>query len=211
MLKLTKSSSKANHALCAAILLSFAVSMPGAAAQSVDPEWPCVQALVPEVALGVLWPNPIEETQRGEWRKHPEISSLSEALGDIDAFTEKQEKLIEDFVQSQPESELTESLNQLADGVVSVANRLRTRYIKGIKRYTRQQISIASQIEQSLNEVAALGEQQTPERTELEEALQWHERVYDQREQAIISLCERPVELEEKLSSVMRHLSMFLP
>jgi hypothetical protein len=46
---------------------------------------------------------------------------------------------------------------------------------------------------------------------EIEETLRWHERVYDQRERAIQSLCERPVVLEEKLSAVLRELGQYLP
>ena len=38
-----------------------------------------------------------------------------------------------------------------------------------------------------------------------------HQRVYDQRENAIQSLCERPVQLEETLSSVLRELAIYLP
>lgn len=193
------------------VVATALLSSLNARAQDVDPEWPCIQALIPEVALAVLWPNPMEESDRGKWKDDPEIAQLSERLGDIEMFTETEEKLIDDFASAQQEDQLIEKLSSLADGVVTVSNRLRTRYIDGIKRYTRQQISIASQVEDSLNKLAAMGDAQSPERTELEASLQWHERVYDQRERAIVSLCERPVELEEKLSSVMRHLSSHLP
>jgi len=201
---------KISIAIATVCLSTLLVAGP-VSAQSVDPEWPYVQALIPEVALAVMWPNVIEESKLGKWRDNDQVAQLAEALGDIPAFTDKEEKLIAEFVKLQPQEQLTDSLDQLAEGVMSVANRLRSRYISGIKRYTRQQIAIASQVEQSLNKLAELGDDQSPERTELEESLTWHERVYDQREQAITSLCERPVELEEKLSSVMRNLSMHLP
>jgi len=173
-----------------------------------EEEWPCVQALVPEVVPGVVWPEYIEE--RGLWKKDQAIKTLGEQLSDLDSFTDNERDLIKQYIDTVPPAEMLPRLNLLADAIVTFANIRRTMYIDGIIRYTRQQIAIAAQIEDTLNQLVDL-EEGDESRAEIEETLRWHERVYDQREQAIISLCERPVELEEVLSDILREVTYYLP
>jgi len=181
-------------------------------AQTIDPEWPCIQVFVPEVMTAIYWPEVIPDEHIGLWKEAPEHRALVEELGNIDKFTDAERDRIEAFAQGLPESTKLQVLNSVADGIVATANARRARFLRGIKKYTKQQIAIAQQIEATLNEISAFDDSTSAERkAEIEETLAWHERVYDQRERSIISLCERPVELEEKLSSVMRELSYHLP
>ena len=184
-------------------------------AQAADPDWPCIQVLVPEIAAAVYWPRPIDEARSGAWRQDESLAALAQRLGELEQLDEPARRRIADFVESLPPQSRADSLDRLADGIITLANQRRTRYLSGIKRYTRQQISIAGQIETKLNELAELEDRADAEtrtrRTELEETLHWHQRVYDQRERAIQSLCERPVELEERLSAVLRELASHLP
>ena len=198
------------HGLILLFLVSATVS-----AQVPDPEWPCVQVLVPEIVPAVVWPEIIDESLIGAWKEDESVTAMVEKLSDLDEFTESERQLIDDFVESVPVDFRASTLNMLADGIVTLSNQRRTQYIDGIKRYTRQQISIAQQIESTLNLIAELESQPAPEsvtrQAEIEETLHWHQRVYDQREHAIRSLCDRPVELEEKLSVVLRELAQYLP
>ncbi len=204
------SPTRATIYLLPALLLS-----PVAGAQQQDPEWPCVQVLVPEIVAAVVWPQPIDESISGTWKQDDSLAAMAGKLSDLDEFTSTERQLIADFVESASLATRTDTLNRLADGIVSLSNQRRARYIAGIKRYTRQQISIASQIESTLNQLAKMEAQSdsadSSKRAEIEDTLHWHQRVYDQREHAIQSLCERPVELEEKLSAVLRELAQYLP
>jgi len=186
-----------------------------AEAQQRDPEWPCVQVLVPEIVAAVVWPQVIDESISGTWRQNDALAAMAVKLSDLDEFAESEQRLIAEFVATVPLDARSDTLNRLADAIVSLSNRRRTQYIAGIKRYTRQQISIASQIESTLNQLANMDAQTDSEnsgnRAEIEETLHWHQRVYDRREHAIQSLCERPVELEEKLAAVLRELAQHLP
>ncbi len=191
-------------------LSSFAI-----AAQQRDPEWPCAQVLIPEIVAGVVWPQVIDSSLTGAWKEDKSLSAIATILSELDEFTETEQRLIADFSESLPEPSRVETLNKLADGIVTLSNQRRAHYIRGIKRYTRQQISIAAQIESSLNQLAVLEEQSEEAsitgKAEIEETLHWHQRVYDRRERAIRSLCERPVELEENLSAILRELAQHLP
>lgn len=178
-------------------------------------DWPCIQQLVPEVSAAVVWPVPITDDLKGEWHKDNAISQLASELGDVDSVTDAVRTKITTFAESVPESERNATLTILADGIVDVTNERRQLFIRGIKRYTRQQQAIASQVEEQLNKLDALegdsSEAAVAQRLELRETTQWHQRVFDQREQAITALCDRPVELETTLGDVLRELAQFLP
>ena len=211
--------------LCA--LLSCSVMGGVAQAQDVDPEWPCVQRLVPDVSPAVLWPLPVEEDMHSLWKQDVVIRPLAERLGDLPAYTAAEEEAVRTFAQSIPDEQKEMQLTLLAVGILDVTNGIRRHYISGIKRYTRQQIAIAEQIGETLNSISSLegspegtaarspdmpaGDESDPRHEEMMETLKWHERVYDQREHAIRTLCEQPVELEETLSDVLRDLAQYLP
>ncbi len=231
--------------LCA--LLSCSVLGSVAQAQDVDPEWPCVQRLVPDVSPAVMWPLPVEEDMHSLWKQDAVIRPLAERLGDLPAYTEAEAAAVSNFAQSVPDEQKEAQLTLLAVGILDVTNSIRRHYISGIKRYTRQQIAIAEQIGATLNEISSLegtsdgspnsssnssstglptgspagtaarspdmraSDEPDPRREEVMATLTWHERVYDQREHAIRSLCEQPVELEETLSDVLRDLAQYLP
>lgn len=188
--------------------------------QETDPEWPCIQRLVMEVSPAVMWPLPVEEAMHTQWRENDDLRQLAEDLGDMAAYTEVEKQRVAAFAASVPDTDKESQLSLLAVGVLDVSNGVRQHYIQGIKRYTRQQIAIAGQIEETLNQISLLdGEggkgsaegSLTPEQAELLSTLKWHERVYDQREHAIRSLCDQPVELEETLSDVLRDIAQYLP
>lgn len=186
-----------------------------AQAQTTDPEWPCIQRLILKISPATMWPIPVEEGTETDYRQYPEIRKLSEQLGDIEVFTEGHRKSVATFAEGIAEAEREASLTLLATGVVDVSNRIRGNYIRGIKRYTRQQIVISEQIESTLNELSLLQDNETASdgkaRRETEDTLRWHERVYDQRERSIQLLCEQPVELEQRLSEVLRYTAQYLP
>lgn len=197
--------------LCAIALFPLAVI----AQEEIDPEWPCIQRLIVEVSPAVMWPIPVDETMQNSWRKDREVRKLAEQLGNLEVFDDEARNSIATFAESVSEPEKEMRLSLLATGVVSVSNRQRKQFIKGIKRYTRQQIAISKQIEDSLNQLTALEDAPTTDsaekKQEIQETLHWHERVYDQRERSIISLCEEPVELEQQLSEILRETAQFLP
>ena len=184
-------------------------------AQEVDPEWPCVQRLINEVSPAVMWPVPVEDGMDDAYREDTQIRALAEQLGDVETFTDAHRQSIADFANGISELEREQKLTLLATGVVEVSNRVRKDYIRGIKRYTRQQIAISQQIEDTLNELSLLENSNAnssgQSRQEIEETLRWHERVYDQRERNIQLLCEAPVELEQQLSEVLRDAAQYLP
>lgn len=197
-------------------VLSLCLALPGVvSAQDVDPEWPCIQRLVETISPAIMWPLPVDEAMSSEWKTDEEVRQLARRLGDLETYTDADRAAVEAFAGSLAAEEKEHRLNLLAVGILEVANEVRKLYISGIKRYTRQQIAIADQIESTLNELSLQEESQNGEsavnREEIVSTLRWHERVYDQREAAIRLLCEQPVEREESLSDVLRDVAQYLP
>jgi len=184
-------------------------------AQEIDPEWPCIQRLILEVSPAVMWPVPIDESIADNWKRDRLKRQLSEQLGDLESFTDDHKSKIRSYAMAASEDQREIALSELVSGIFTVTNRVRRDYIRGIKRYTRQQIAISGQIEASLNRLGELendsSDSAVNETNEITETLRWHERVYDQREQAIRLLCEQPVELEQQLSDVVRDIAQYLP
>jgi len=178
-----------------------------------EPDWPCIQAFVPVVEMGVLWPQVVPESDLGQWKSDKKIAALAEKLGKLAQYSDEDRELVEQFIEATPEAEQVSTLNRLAEGALSVANNRRALYIRGIKKYTRQQTDIAEQIEEGLNKLAKLEQDnvESTERDELRETMDWHQRVFDRREHSMIALCDQPVLVEQVASDVLRDLAQYLP
>lgn len=183
--------------------------------EKADVEWPCIQQWVPVVEAAVLWPGVIEETDAEKWKDDPDLSKLARDLGDIDEVTDEIRQTIADYAESISETDREQKLNQLAAGILEVANERRSLFMDGIKRYTRQQIDAATKIEVHLNQLHDLDLKKVaaddPTRKELEETVHWQQRIFDKRERAIQSLCDQPVAVEENLGEVLRETAQHLP
>ena len=149
-----------NNSAFLAGLLMISVFVPAAAPATanseVDIEWPCIQGYVPEVALAVVWPEPVEEDQLGRWLKNKDLKKVVNELGDLEELNDAGRDRIQAFAESIPENQRIDVYNQVADGVVYRFNQRRADYFKGIRKYTRQQIAFSEQVESHLNELAAL-------------------------------------------------------
>ena len=171
-----------------ALILSISLPSLPLQAQQNDPEWPCIQRLVPKIVIAVIWPQPVDPAAVGDWHEDPALFQVASRLSDIETLGETERRLIAEFAESAPPAARGERLNKLAYGIVELSNERRDRYIRGIKAYTRQQISIAAQVEAGLNRLAELDANPQAEnagsREEIEQTLRWHQRVYDQRENA---------------------------
>jgi len=125
-------------------------------ANAFEPDWPCIQAFVPVVELGVLWPQVVPESDLGQWESDERIATLAKKLGNLAQYTDEDRALVEQFVAATPAADQVSTLNRLAEGSLAVANKRRSLSLKGIKKYTKQQAAIAEQIEEGLNKLAQL-------------------------------------------------------
>lgn len=199
-----------SHALFLILFLQLPLT-----ANAVEPDWPCIQAYVPVVEMGVLWPAVLTDADLNQWKRDDRVAPLARQLGRLVKYTDEERQLVEAFVESTPEGDRTSVLNRLAEGTLTIANGRRSSFMKGIKKYTRQQTVISLQIQDGLNRLAELEEGAAPnsatEKADLAETMEWHQRVFDQREHAMVALCDQPVLVEQLASDVLRDLAQYLP
>ncbi|PLU60658.1 hypothetical protein BMJ22_31870, partial [Sinorhizobium medicae] len=110
-------------------------------------------------------------------------------------------------------------------GVFENIAETRQRLITGIGRYSRSQIALSSRIDsarvemaklstRALVEMAKLSKVESPDFDridKLEEQIDWDERIYRDRSQALTYVCETPVLLEKRAYAIAQILLKHMP
>ena len=197
------------------LLFLYSTASTAQSGNNVQADWPCIQAYVPEVALAVVWPEPVDEDLAKLWKKDKALKKVVRDFGNLEVFEEADRKRLEQFAESVPEADRAVIVNAVAAGIATQFNTRRKDYFRGIRKFTRQQIDVAQQIESRLNELVELADKtddaSVNRRKELEETGAWQQRIFDKRERSIGLLCDLPVELESRMGEVLRELALYLP
>jgi hypothetical protein len=186
---------------------ALAAAGPGAAANLVDPDWPCVQRKVPVLSIGQMWSEPIPED---DWQADPAVARLAPMLALRRTPIEEVETRAAAFAEGIPEAERAEKLAELFAGVLDAIQDERNAVIEGIGRYARRQTALAEAVEARQQELARL--RAAPERDwdrieEIEDTLAWDTRIYKERAQSLTYVCEAPVLLERRAFEIARLLA----
>jgi hypothetical protein len=199
--------------LLVAASLSVLGSMQGAAlaqnaAPAAEPEtadWPCIQRLVPELAVSQMWAGP-----RADGNAEPDtdgqVVQLAHQLASRSTPLEEAKAAIGRFADTLPPAERNAALAELFADVLEQINQERSDIIAGIRSYTRKQQHLAAKIAQDSQKLAGLQPGTTPDaRTqELLDARQWDLRVFEERRRVLPQVCEQPVLLEQRAFALSR-------
>ena len=192
----------------ASLLLCLVLLGPAAgarAATSDDPDWPCIQRLVPRITAAQVWGGP----EPGAWQGDLEVDRLAAKLAARATPLADPEKLVEDFAEAQPKPELNGKLTAVMGRTLDIINRDRASIIAGIKRLSARQRALAERIRQTrstLKETAASAALSN----DMVEQLNWDLRIFDEREKSMTYLCEQPVLLEQRAFALGRTLYFFV-
>jgi hypothetical protein len=194
--------------LIAASLVALAVAhgTPAAAAEPTENDWPCIQRLVPELAVSQMWAGPPPEGGEEPSGSDGEMAQLAHRLASRAVPAEEAEAAIDRFAEGLAPEERNAQLARLFGDVLEQINRERSQIIAGIKRYTRKQQHLAEKIAQDSQKLAHLqpGTTPDPQTRELLEARQWDLRVFEDRRRILTQICEQPVLLEQRAFSLSR-------
>lgn len=183
------------------------------AADSQDPDWPCIQRKVPEVSAGMVWAGPPAEGLEQEWRADPEIPALAQRVAARSTAVEDGKKAIEAFAARQA-ADKDRKLTLLFAATLAAVNVERGSIIDGIQRYARRQAKLAERIQGQIEELNRLpgngAEEQKAKRRELEEKHLWDTRIYEERERSLSYICEQPVLLEQRVFALAREIMSHL-
>lgn len=185
----------------------------GAAPRNSDPDWPCQQALVPQIAAAMIWAGPSIDGI-GDWHQQPEVAALVDRAAPRTVSREQGEAAIDDFTKG-----LSGDRNHLITlafaGLLDETNRERGEVIERIKELAQRQRSLADIIARLTAQLDSApapkpGETPSPERTELDERWTFTQRSYTSLQQTMRYACEVPGQLDARLGAYARALQAAL-
>jgi hypothetical protein len=192
----------------------IAVASPGlaSAADFSDPTWPCLQRKVAQLSPGLMWPLPIPDGPLPATLAE-DAATLVETLTLRRVSLEETSARIASFASEHPdlgEDDLGRIFRDVFEGLQSD----RTAIISGIERYSLRQIALAEDIDSSRARMTELMQADPADHDtidQLEEKLDWDERIFQDRAQSLTYVCETPVLLEKRAYAIAQQLLAHVP
>ncbi|AXS39752.1 hypothetical protein D1F64_06415 [Breoghania sp. L-A4] len=177
-----------------------------------DPDWPCIQRLVPRISPAQVWTGP--EPKPEMWAGNLDISRLASKIAVRRTPISEAEKLVERFAEKQTEALGTQGANRALTGLfgrsLDIINANRASLIAGIKRFARRQAELAARIRDNRAKLQDGGDAEISDGVTLDDALTWDLRIFDEREKSLTYLCEQPVLLEKRAFALGRTIGYYL-
>lgn len=186
-------------ALAALILIGIGGPVP--AADSNDPDWPCVQRKVEHLSIGVMWPHPIPE---GAGPLPEDLEDVAAQLALRRVSEDQAKELLAEVAAEHPDFGL-DDYGRLFQATFEHIDRQRARIIAGIGRYARNQARLAAEIDGLQAEMSRLEAAKEPDFDRIDEVeaeLDGRIRVFEDRGKALTYVCESPVLLEQRAYAI---------
>jgi hypothetical protein len=170
------------------------------------PDWPCVQAKVPELSPAAVWAGPPIDDAAKAWANDPKIKDLVPRLAARRVPIEDAQKSIAEFMTGSA-AERAEKGKLLFSGVFERLNAERGEVMTGIERLARRQKDMADKIRENVIELHKLQDMPAPEPAKLEELsrqVEWSTRIFEDRRKTVRFVCEVPVLIEQRLGTLAR-------
>jgi len=193
-------------------LLLFAIAMLCAglsfadAADSRHPDWPCVQAKVPDLSIAAMWDGPSIDQAQKVWQDDPTIKNLVPRLVARRIPIEEAQKSIEDFLAGAGAAKADKGVLLFA-GLFETLNRQRTEVMNGLERLQRRQRELADRIRADVSAQHELQDKSQPDQAKIDELgtrIEWSTRIFDDRRKSVRYACEVPVIIERRLFALAR-------
>lgn len=170
------------------------------------PDWPCVQAKVPEISLAAVWAGPPLDDATANWKNDSKVSALVAKLAARRTPLEEAEKAIAEFLAGSPADKTTKG-KLLFAGLYDTLNAQRSSVLNGLERVTRKQREAADKIRATTQALQALQSASPPERPKVDELnnqLVWEARIFEDRRRVITFVCEVPTAIDRRLFALGR-------
>lgn len=184
--------------------LGVAVLLGAAGPPPADPDWPCVQRLVPRLTAGTLWSG---HDAGGDWHADPQIAALVGKVAPRSVPTPAAKARVEDFVAGVPAPDRPRVLPLVFAGLVDETNAQRSQIIERLRGITRRQRMMTELTSTVTAELRALPPD-TPaaQHEEVVNRRALMIREYEEIERTIRYACEVPVQMESKLGTLAQVL-----
>ncbi|MHA6264443.1 hypothetical protein ACXYMO_14660 [Arenibacterium sp. CAU 1754] len=187
-------------------LIASLLAWPVGAADFSDPTWPCVQRKVENLSVGIMWPYPIEDVDLSPAAEQDVQDIVSRLI--LRRFElEEIRPLIVDFAATHGNDQAI--MGHIFSETFDRLSTTRKTIMKGIEEYSQSQIAMSERIDATRKTMTDLMRADDPDYDKvdaLEEQLDWDERIYTDRAQSLIYVCETPVLLEKRLYAIAQML-----
>ena len=170
------------------------------------PDWPCVQAKVPEISLAAVWAGPPLDDASDKWKNDPKVSALVPKLAARRTPLEEAEKTIVEFLAGSAPDKITKG-KLLFAGLFDTLNAQRSSVLNGLERVTRKQREAADQVRATTLALQALQSASPPDQAKIDELsnqLVWEARIFEDRRRVITFVCEVPTTIDRRLFALGR-------
>ena len=171
-----------------------------------QPDWPCRQVRVPELAVASVWTGaPLDEAMK-HWRDDQTIADLVLRLSQRRTPMDEVEGLIAQFAKSSGEKR-KERLTMLFAGVYERMNDERRDVVSGLDRFGRRLKDMAEKTREETQTLRDLQDQKPPDPEAIRkasEALQWRLRLFEEQRRMIGYVCESPALIEQRFGALAR-------
>jgi hypothetical protein len=195
-----------------AILALLAATPPviAAARRGADPDWPCVQRLVPSLSAATFWTGP-DPASTGDWTAEPRVAELVRRIAPRRVTTDAGESAIAAFADGIGSGEDRKRLLTLVfAGLLDETNRERKDIIERIKALGHRQNELADLASKASAELGGIPEEAAGEaaarRQDLQQRFTFVTRAYEGGRQTLRYVCDAPVQLEARLGRYARTL-----
>jgi hypothetical protein len=170
------------------------------------PDWPCVQAKVPDISVAAVWDGPSIEQAQNAWQNDPTIKNLVTRLAARRIAVEEAQMSIAEFLAGTGATKADKGL-QLFAGLFETLNRQRTEVMNGLERLQRSQRELADRIKSDTAALHELQDKPQPDQVKLDELgsrIEWGMRIFEDRRKSVRYACEVPVVIERRLFALGR-------
>jgi hypothetical protein len=170
------------------------------------PEWPCVQAKVPEISLAAVWAGPPLDDATAKWKNDARVSALVPKLAARRTPLEEAKKAITEFLTGST-AEKTETGKLVFAGLFETLNAQRDSVLNGLERVTRKQREAADKIRAdtlALQSLQGASPPDQPRIDDLSNQLIWETRIFEDRRRVIGFVCEVPTAIDQRLFALGR-------
>lgn len=170
------------------------------------PDWPCVQAKVPEISVAAVWDGPPIEQAQDTWQDEPEIKDLVARLAARRTPMDEARKSIVQFLTGDAAVKADKG-KQLFAGLFETLNRERTEIMNGLERLARKEKELAEQVRSDTVAMHELQDTSPPDQSKIDELaakVEWSTRIFDDRRKSIRYACEVPIIIEKRLFALSR-------
>jgi hypothetical protein len=180
-----------------------------AAPPATDPDWPCFQRLVPQLAIGTYWTGP-PVPEGADWRQNKAVAQVVAQAAPRSVSIADGVTALNAFAAGLPPDARATPLAETFAGLVDETNHQRDEVVERIKELVRRQRGVAAvvaQITESLSAIPpdATGDQ-AAQRDDIMQRRALVIRGFEDVQRTIRYACDVPVQLEARLGAYARAL-----